>query len=53
MFGTIIYILTTLFVIYTLYNYFSCKEQSKITNCFDEGAEEFLSLIDSKEYEYH
>ncbi len=53
MLATITYLLTVVYVSNTIYNYITCTEQDKVTNCFDEGAEAYLPLIASEEYDYH
>lgn len=50
----VIYVLTVVFFVYTIIKYFKCKQDIKqVTNCFDEGAEAFLNLIDSEKYDFH
>jgi len=54
MIATAIYLLTVVYFSHTLYKYMTCKISSiGRYSCFDEGAESFLGLIDSEDYDFH
>lgn len=53
MIATIVYIMTVIYFGNTVYKYINCAQPCKVTNCFDEGAEGYLGIIMSEEYDYH